>query len=124
MQESTTRIGQRGEALAWAHLAKLGYRLLATNVRAPGCELDGVAYDGPVLCFIEVRCRRSVVLGHPLETIDRRKQARIVRAAASYLADHPEPGPKRYDVVGIVLGPEGARPEITLIRGAFVPTRC
>ena len=122
-REPTAVLGQRGEALAWEYLGAQGYRLQQVNFRSAHSELDGVAYDGPVLCFIEVRCRRSTALGHPLETINRRKQARIVRAAGAYLEAHPASGPMRYDVVGIVLGDGSAPPDITLIRGAFVPTR-
>jgi len=93
------------------------------NVRVPGGELDVIAQEGEVLCFIEVRSRTCADFGHPLETIDAPKQRRIARAAAAYLSAHPHGGPCRFDAVGVLWGPEGAAPSVTLVRGAFVPTR-
>lgn len=89
-------------------------------MRVQGGEIDIIAQDGDVLCFIEVRSRTSAAQGHPLETIDAGKQQRIARAAAIWLADHPHPGPCRFDAVGIVTEPQ---PDVVLVRGAFVPTR-
>ena len=55
--------GNRGEQFAADHLRSQGYEIVAVNVRPlPGMargELDIVAYDGPTLCFIEVKTRRS-----------------------------------------------------------------
>lgn len=112
--------GAACEALAWQHLRALGYVLVGRQVRVKGGEIDIIARDGEVLCFIEVRSRTTAAFGHPLETIDAGKQQRIARAAACYLADHPHAGPCRFDAVGIVMG---STPEVTLVAGAFVPTR-
>jgi putative endonuclease len=118
--ETTTRRGARAEALAWDYLAAQGYRLVARNHRAKGGEVDLIAYDGAVLCFIEVRARSSDELGTPLETIDRPKQLRIIRAARDYLAVLKPPWPEmRFDAVGILLVDP---PELELVRGAFEAT--
>jgi putative endonuclease len=117
---TTTAQGQASEALALCYVQGQGYVCIGQNYRSPGGEIDLVAYDGNILCFIEVRSRAHARAGHPLETITKRKQQRIVHAAAHYLACHPTRAPCRYDVVGIVLS---SPPEVTLIRGAFVPTR-
>jgi len=70
-----------------------------------------------VLCFVEVRSLRTTDHGHPLETIGRRKQARIIRAARHYLAVRGGAEREvRFDVVSIVYEPEL---ELRLIRGAF-----
>src|SRR4051812_3672301 len=62
-------LGMRGEALAALHLERAGYRLVAANFTVPvgrnrrgavvHAEIDLIAYDGPVLCFIEVKTRAS-----------------------------------------------------------------
>jgi putative endonuclease len=119
---STTEQGAAGESLAWEMLAQQGYRLVHRNFRAVGGELNLIAYEGDVLCFIEVRTRATAAWGHPLETVDRAKQARIARSAAAYLQQHPTASPCRFDVVAIVLGPTIQDRAITLVREAFVPT--
>ncbi|MBK6849301.1 MAG: YraN family protein [Proteobacteria bacterium] len=114
--------GRRGEQLAAAYLERRGYRLIERNYRIAQGEIDLVAEDGPVLCFVEVRSRRHAELGHPLETIGPRKQARLIRAARHYLARHDlaqgEQAERtvRFDVVSIVYEPEF---ELRLVQGAF-----
>ena len=81
-------------------------------------EIDLVAIDKDMLCVIEVRSRGRTDFGHPLETVDARKRARLRRAAAAYLAKKGakkggENRPVRFDVVAIV------GETIELRRGAF-----
>jgi putative endonuclease len=120
---SKRELGAACEALACQHLEAQGYAMVARNVSVPGGELDIIAHDGEVLCFIEVRGRVCADFGHPLETIDALKQKRIARAAAAYLSAHPHAGPCRFDAVGVLWGAGDAPPTLTLVRGAFVPTR-
>ena len=63
-----------------------GFRIVTTNYRCPHGELDIVAEQADLLCFVEVRSRASAELGAPEETIDRRKRARVIHAAEHYLA--------------------------------------
>jgi putative endonuclease len=110
-------LGARSEALAAAFLDSHGYRLIARNVRFPVGEVDIVAWDGPVLCFIEVRATSSEQWGGPLASITERKQRRILRAARWYLSRRPLPEEVRFDVVAITWSQP--RPAIELIRNAF-----
>jgi putative endonuclease len=114
---STTVRGARAEEMAVAHLQGEGYRVVRRNFRAPGGEIDIIAWDGDVLCFVEVRSRDDTVHGDPLETIDTRKIRRVVSAAHTYLDEVPAPWPEmRFDAVGIVLSDPV---EIDLVRDAF-----
>ena len=70
-------------------------------------EIDLVGYDGPTLCFIEVKTRASDWFAPPQANVDLRKQRQIARAARAYrrmfgLVD----APYRYDVVTVVLPAE------------------
>jgi putative endonuclease len=126
-------LGRRGEELAAEYLEGLGYRLVAANfeigvgrdrrglrVRA---EIDLVAYEGPTLCFVEVKTRASDWFAAPEANVDRRKQRQITRAARAYRRLYGLAGePHRYDVVSVILPPpdtEGheSRPRIELLRG-------
>ncbi|HXD34031.1 MAG TPA: YraN family protein [Pyrinomonadaceae bacterium] len=123
-------LGRRGEELATAYLEQQGYRLVAANVTLPvgrnlrgavvNAEIDLVAYDGAVLCFVEVKTRASDWFAPPQVNVDLRKQRQIARAARTYR--HMlglESAAYRYDVVSIVLPTENdcsAKLQIEILR--------
>jgi len=51
---SKKTLGQRGEEIACKALEKQGYRILDKNFSCKFGELDIVAEDDEVICFIEV----------------------------------------------------------------------
>jgi putative endonuclease len=112
-------LGRAAEAAAARHLERLGYRLIATNFRARGGELDLVALDGNSLAIIEVRYRATDRYGGAAASITPAKRNRIVRAARVLLAKNPSLAnlPARFDVVE-VSGPPGDL-RCDLIRAAF-----
>ena len=111
--------GQQSERLACAYLRRLGYHILATNVRVPVGELDLVAQEAHTLCLVEVRSHHSEAFGHPLESVDHRKRHRLVRAAQWYLQRcRVVPSAIRFDVVAITY-PQAGKPVVELVRGAF-----
>jgi putative endonuclease len=118
-------LGAHGEALAIEHLEQRGYRIVAANFSLPigrntrdvivNAEIDIVAYDGAILCFVEVKTRASDEIATPETNVDRRKRRQIARAARGYrrmfgLTDSPF----RYDVVSVVGNPDHTRPRIEL----------
>lgn len=86
------------------YLLGRGLEILARNVTSAGAEIDLIARDGETIVFVEVRKRYHDRHGHPLETIDARKQARIRRGATGWLIKQGlwERVPVRFDVVAIV----------------------
>jgi putative endonuclease len=103
-----------GEAYARAYIEQQGYRIVAANFSLPvgrnlrgaivNAEIDLVAYDGPVLCFLEVKTRASDWFAPPQVNIDRRKQRQISRAARAYRRMFGlEHAAYRFDVVTVVL---------------------
>ena len=74
-------VGEAWEDLAAKHLERAGYRILERNFRAKPGEIDFVAKDGDVICFIEVKGRRGLRFGRPAEAVGPEKQRRIFRAA-------------------------------------------
>ncbi len=87
-------LGRRGERVAADYLRARGYELVASNFKTSvgrnrrGAvvqnEIDLVAYDGPVLCFVEVKTRRSDRFAAPEANVDLRKQRQVTRAARAY----------------------------------------
>jgi putative endonuclease len=107
-------LGKRGEAFAAAYLQQLNYKLVAANFIVPvgrnrkdvviNAEIDVVAYDEDVLCFVEVKTRASDWFATPEVNVDRRKRRQIARAAREYrkMFDLTEDA-YRFDVVTVVL---------------------
>ena len=113
--------GRLGEELAAKHLGTLGYRVIDTNYRCERGEIDIIAWDGRVLCFVEVRSRSTERYGHPLETVSASKRQRIIAATRDYLSTWRGDWPQmRFDVVGIVMTEP---PQIELVRAAFEVAR-
>ena len=71
------KTGDRGEAIAAAHLEAKGYRVIARNFRCKAGEIDIIARHGDVLCFAEVKTRRPGRFGRPCEAVDWKKQRRL-----------------------------------------------
>lgn len=117
MTPSSAQTGSVAEALAADYLTCCGYDIVARNVRFPEGEIDIIAYEAGVLCFVEVRSLSNPDHGNPLETIQRPKQRRVIRAAQRYLETLAAPWPAmRFDAVGVVLSDP---PQLELVREAF-----
>ena len=78
--------GCRGEFLAARFLEQRGLRIIARNYRCRRGEVDLVAREKDTLVFVEVRWRSGNRFGGAAESIDARKQRRLVAAARHYLA--------------------------------------
>lgn len=109
--------GNEAEQIACNYLAKNGYRVITRNFSCRVGEIDIIAQNGEDLVFVEVRSWHSSATVNPIQTISRRKQERVIKAAEYYLAKHvSRPIPARFDVVIVQLG---ARPDVELIQNAF-----
>ncbi len=119
MPDDRRALGAWGERLAEEHLRALGFRILARNLRVGRNELDLVAIERQTLCFVEVRTRRSTRFGTPQESVNRKKQRHLVRAAQEALRSQrwPRHGGVRFDVVAVDAAVEP--PRLELIRNAF-----
>jgi putative endonuclease len=121
-------LGRRGEELAAAYLMQVGFQIVASNFTIPvgrnrkdaviNAEIDLVAYEGPILCFVEVKTRASDWFAAPSANVDLRKQRQVMRAAQVYRRMFGlTKAAYRYDVVSIVLptvseGPRGLQIEL------------
>ncbi len=109
-------LGNKGEAIAAAHLKSLGYTIMATQARTPFGELDLVAGDGEEIVFVEVKTRQSLAFGYPEESVTRSKLAHVAASAEAFLASRSwEARPYRIDVISIVLLPNMS-PELTHLK--------
>ncbi len=115
-------LGDDAENLAFRYLKQHGLTPVQRNFACRLGELDLIMRDDSCLVVIEVRFRshRSFV---PAElTVDARKQSKIVRTAAMFLAwnERFASMPLRFDVVAIDADAHGET-TIKWIRDAFRP---
>ncbi|MFA4945697.1 MAG: YraN family protein [Lentisphaeria bacterium] len=113
------RLGRRGERLACRLLRESGLAILARNYGGAHGEIDIVAREGNVLCFVEVKTRRRAGAARPGAAVGAEKRRRLRRTARQYLREAGWPAvPYRFDIVELLLA--GRRPrELGWHRGAF-----
>jgi putative endonuclease len=123
---NSSQIGQFGEEVAARHLLKNGYRLVLANFKVPigrnrrgvsvTGEIDLIAFDEDVLCFVEVKTRSSDEYSTPESAVNLRKQRQITRTARIYRKILRLHNVKfRYDVVSIVLN-EKEKPKVGIFK--------
>lgn len=99
VRHGAERSGRWAEGLAALYLRLCLYRILETRFRTPVGEIDIIAARFGTLVFIEVKMR-GLSAGEA-EALDAVNTRRIGRAAALFLARHPELAglPMRFDVI-------------------------
>ena len=131
--QATSQLGALGERLAAEHLESNGYRLVLKNFKVPigrnskgvavSGEIDIVALDADVLCFVEVKTKRTAEFAEPIASVTRRKQRQIIRTARIYRRIFGlQAMKKRYDVVSVVA-PPGLEPEITVTKSFWTEAK-
>jgi len=83
---STKEVGDLGERIAETFLVLKGYDILRRNFRYAGREIDLLVQKDGELVAVEVKLRRGSRFGRAVESIDRRKLARIRLALEGALA--------------------------------------
>lgn len=111
--------GFESRAAAWVQ--QRGWQVLLRNYRCKVGEIDIIALDGDCLVFIEVRARSNPRFAGAAASVDRRKQHRLLRAAACFLRAEPacRHRPCRFDVIAFEPRQSAADGEPLWIRSAF-----
>jgi putative endonuclease len=102
-------VGIDGEDAALFYLQRKGYTVVArrwSSGDVPG-DIDLIAWDGPLLCFIEVKTRSAHDLTPAETAVDDHKRNVLRRLARRYVRQLPQQkAPSvRFDVVSVYLVP-------------------
>ncbi len=113
--DSRRALGRLGERLAATHLQRLGFVIVARNVRTRHGEIDLIAFNGETLIFVEVKTRRAdrrwrlTAEEQPLAWLRCRQRARVRRLAAAWLHEESRNRPTahtiRFDAIGVTVDP-------------------
>ena len=119
MTMSRLEAGRLGEEKAARFLRKSGYKLLTRNFRNRLGEVDIIALDKDVVCFIEVRTRRGLRQHErAFESVSFLKQQTLSKLAVSFLKKRGWLARQaRFDVISVSLSDE--TDGILLIKDAF-----
>lgn len=99
------KLGRRGEFIATSYLRSRGIEVLLRNYRYKRGEIDIVARDGDIICFVEVKTRRHTTRSRPVEGLSESQKKRISNTASAYLRAIGSPKVVyRFDLIEIVLG--------------------
>lgn len=109
MAETSGDIGRRAEQAVCRYLEDQGLSLIERNYRGPQGEIDLIMQDADSVVFVEIRYRQHSRFGAGAETVNRRKQSRVVATAMHYLQSHRalRARPARFDVVSVAPPAQG-----------------
>lgn len=93
--------GIGAEDMAARYLEAQGYTIIARRYKTKWGEIDLIARDAEILCFIEVKIRQTEA--QALEAITLRARRRIEQSALFFLTQHPEYEgfTLRFDVIAV-----------------------
>jgi putative endonuclease len=113
--------GIRGENAAFFHLRRKGYTVVAQRWSGglPG-DVDIIAWQGPMLCFVEVKTRTAHDISPAEIAVDSHKRNTLRRLARRYVRQLPQQTapPVRFDILSVYLVP-GQKKEFAHFEGAF-----
>ncbi len=99
---TTRRVGAHAEKLAKTYLVKAGLQVHTQNYHCPHGEIDLVLKDNDCWVFAEVRYRNSVQFGGGSESVDLRKQQKLIRTAEFFMQHHTDAFEScRFDVIAM-----------------------
>lgn len=113
--------GQIGEQIAKQFLTNQGYQVLETNWRFKHCEVDLICKKDNELIFVEVKTRTGKQFGEPEESVTKKKQLLLAKAADEYIYQNQFDGEIRFDIISILLSKDNN--QIHHFEDAFFPIK-
>ncbi len=113
--------GRRGERAAFFYLRRLGFVVTARSWRSAKArgDLDLVAWENDVLCFVEVKTRTTRAVASAEAAVDTEKKRILRKMAHYYLRQLPTRDVQvRFDILSIYFE-AGKTADFELFRGAF-----
>lgn len=123
-------LGFLGESIAIGHFRRLGFVVIARNVRTRHGEIDLIAFDGSTLVFAEIKTRRAsnrrrglCPEEQPLAWLKFSQRSRLKRLACAWLYEHSHSRPQartiRFDAVGVIVDGSDRLLRLDHVEGAW-----
>ena len=118
MSGTSQEFGELGERIAERWLRRHGWRVVQRRFRSGHRDIDLVVERDDLVVFVEVKARKGVEFGDPVEAVNWSKQRQLVRSASVWIDRHGRPSESyRFDVVGVLV--EGERVRVRHVPNAF-----
>ncbi|HEV8498508.1 MAG TPA: YraN family protein [Gemmatimonadaceae bacterium] len=118
MSAARQEFGELGERIAERWLKRQGWRVVQRRFRSGHRDIDLVVEREGTVAFVEVKARRGLAFGDPVEAVNWSKQKELVRSASVWIDRHGRPAESyRFDVVGVLV--EGDRVRVRHVPNAF-----
>jgi TIGR00252 family protein len=118
MSAARQEFGELGERIAERWLRRQGWRVLQRRFRNGHRDIDLVVEREGTVAFVEVKARKGLAFGDPVEAVNWSKQRELVRSASVWIDRHGRPAESyRFDVVGVLV--EGDRVRVRHVPNAF-----
>lgn len=100
--------GKIGEDFTENFLIKRGFKIVCRNFKNFLGEIDIIAQKEGLLVFVEVKTRKNMDFGFPVEAIDIKKQNKIKRIAEAFIKERDfKYNEIRFDVMSVILSAKG-----------------
>lgn len=122
MTAARQEFGELGERIAARWLVRRGWRIVAHRFRSGHRDLDLVARRGSEVAFVEVKARRTLGCGDPVEAVGARKRRQLVRSAWVWIDQCGAVGESyRFDVIAVLVTAGGVH--VRHVENAFAVPR-
>lgn len=98
--------GQGGEERVRQFLEEKGWSIAAVNWHYKKAEIDLIAWDGPILVFVEVKSKAKTKDPSPAERVLPKQKRMIVDAAMAYMRSINHEWEIRFDIITLTGDPE------------------
>lgn len=110
MTKQRQAFGLQGERIAARWMQREGWQVVAHRFRSGHRDIDLIMQRGDTVAFVEVKARRGVGFGSPLEAVHFRKRREMGRSARIWVDRHGKNGQNyRFDVVGVLVSGTAVR---------------
>ena len=118
MSAVTQALGEVGERIAERWLRAHGWRVVQRRFRNGRRDIDLVVERDGTIAFVEVKARKGVGFGGPVEAVGWRKQRELMRSANVWIDRHGRTQEAyRFDIIGVLV--DGKRVRIRHVENAF-----
>ena len=115
-------LGKFGEDLAAKFLEHNGYQIIERNYHCIYGEIDIICKKSNQIILVEVKARKSLKFGEPLEAITEKKRQKIIKTAYHFLTRHQLDLSVRFDIITIRYISQEQGYKLAHIKNAFLGT--
>lgn len=98
---TTKDIGSKGEDITLRFLQERGFELLERNYRYKRNEIDLIVRKDDLICFVEVKKRKSQTFGYPETFVSDGQKERIHQAAENFIIERQWEDKIRFDISAV-----------------------